>query len=180
MRNFTIQHIDHIVLRVKDIERSLAFYTSVLGCELKKRRDDLGMLHLSTGVSMIDLVAVDGPLGRVAVVAVGAYNVGRISAAVKWLQDDAAEGGRERDKRAVVHRRARGQPMQFARDARQRAEPLHQHGGVHAGGQLRPGLPRRRGHEHLKVLAARPASVPRGRQVAVRMAISRMKSMPAR
>ncbi|SEP05866.1 VOC family protein [Pseudomonas sp. NFACC39-1] len=64
MRNFTIQHIDHIVLRVKDLERSLAFYTSVLGCELKKRRDDLGMLHLSTGVSMIDLVAVDGPLGR--------------------------------------------------------------------------------------------------------------------
>jgi len=64
MRNFTIQHIDHIVLRVKDLERSLAFYTSVLGCELKKRRDDLGMLHLGTGASMIDLVAVEGPLGR--------------------------------------------------------------------------------------------------------------------
>src|SRR3546814_14489554 len=45
MRNFTIQCIDHIVLRVKDLDRSLAFYTSVLGCELKKRRDDLGMLH---------------------------------------------------------------------------------------------------------------------------------------
>lgn len=64
MKNFTIQRIDHIVLRVKNLERSLAFYTSVLGCELKKRRDDLGMLHLGTGVSMIDLVAVDGPLGR--------------------------------------------------------------------------------------------------------------------
>ncbi|MCJ8207061.1 VOC family protein [Pseudomonas sp. RGM2987] len=64
MSNFTVQHIDHIVLRVKDLERSLTFYTSVLGCELKKRRDDLGMLHLSTGASMIDLVAVEGPLGR--------------------------------------------------------------------------------------------------------------------
>lgn len=48
MKNFTIQRIDHIVLRVKDLERSLAFYTSVLGCELRKRRDDLGMLHLGT------------------------------------------------------------------------------------------------------------------------------------
>ncbi|MDO7897419.1 VOC family protein [Pseudomonas citrulli] len=64
MRNFTIQQIDHIVLRVKDMERSLAFYTSVLGCDLRKRRDDLGMIHLGSGVSMIDLVAVDGPLGR--------------------------------------------------------------------------------------------------------------------
>ncbi|WP_434650033.1 VOC family protein [Pseudomonas sp. D1-2] len=64
MKNFSIERIDHIVLRVKDIERSLAFYTSVLGCELRKRRDDLGLIHLGAGASMIDLVDVDGPLGR--------------------------------------------------------------------------------------------------------------------
>jgi catechol 2,3-dioxygenase-like lactoylglutathione lyase family enzyme len=64
MKDFTIERIDHIVLRVTDIERSLAFYTSVFGCELRKRRDDLGLIHLGAGASMIDLVAVDGPLGR--------------------------------------------------------------------------------------------------------------------
>lgn len=64
MTHFTLQHIDHVVLRVRDIERSIAFYTSVLGCELKKRRDDLGLMHLGAGASMIDLVDVDGPLGR--------------------------------------------------------------------------------------------------------------------
>ncbi|MBV4553756.1 VOC family protein [Pseudomonas sp. SWRI102] len=64
MTHFTLQRIDHVVLRVKDIERSIAFYTSVLGCELKKRRDDLGLMHLGAGASMIDLVDVDGPLGR--------------------------------------------------------------------------------------------------------------------
>lgn len=64
MRTFSIQHIDHVVLRVKDITRSLAFYTSVLGCEVKKRRDDLGMIHLSAGTSLIDLVDVNGSIGR--------------------------------------------------------------------------------------------------------------------
>ncbi|MCS3510117.1 VOC family protein [Pseudomonas grimontii] len=64
MRSFSIQRIDHVVLRVQDIERSLVFYTSVLGCEVKKRRDDLGMIHLSAGASMIDLVDVNGQIGR--------------------------------------------------------------------------------------------------------------------
>jgi catechol 2,3-dioxygenase-like lactoylglutathione lyase family enzyme len=64
MRNFSIQRLDHVVLRVLDIERSLAFYTTVLGCEIKKRRDDLGMIHLGAGTSMIDLVDVNAPIGR--------------------------------------------------------------------------------------------------------------------
>ncbi|WP_447095484.1 VOC family protein [Pseudomonas sp. CF10PS3] len=64
MRNFSIQRLDHVVLRVQNIERSLAFYTSVLGCEVKKRREDLGLIHLSAGASMIDLVDVNGSIGR--------------------------------------------------------------------------------------------------------------------
>jgi catechol 2,3-dioxygenase-like lactoylglutathione lyase family enzyme len=64
MRSFSIQRIDHVVLRVRNIEHSLAFYTSVLGCDVKKRRDDLGMIHLSAGSSMIDLVDVNGSIGR--------------------------------------------------------------------------------------------------------------------
>lgn len=56
--------IDHIVLRVRDLEAMADFYARVLGCPVDRRRDDLGMIHLRAGESLIDLVAVDGPLGR--------------------------------------------------------------------------------------------------------------------
>ena len=52
------------MLRVRDLARSIAFYEVVLGCGVVKRRDDLGLVHLRVGASMIDLVAVDGVLGR--------------------------------------------------------------------------------------------------------------------
>lgn len=61
---FNVQRIDHIVFRVLDLERSIAFYGSVLGCSVVKRRDDLGLVHLRAGASMIDLIAVDGRLGK--------------------------------------------------------------------------------------------------------------------
>ena len=64
MQPFDIQRIDHIVLRVRDITRSEAFYGQVLGCETVRRREDLGLFHLRAGASMIDLVAIEGRLGR--------------------------------------------------------------------------------------------------------------------
>ncbi|MES3023441.1 MAG: VOC family protein [Pseudomonadota bacterium] len=60
---FTIQRIDHVVFRVRDLERSIEFYRAVLGCEVVRRRDQLGLVHLRAGASMIDLVSVDGTLG---------------------------------------------------------------------------------------------------------------------
>ncbi len=62
--SFVVERIDHVVLRVRDLDRSIAFYASVLGCRVDRRRDDLGLVHLRAGASMIDLVAIDGPLGR--------------------------------------------------------------------------------------------------------------------
>ena len=61
---FSVLRIDHVVLRVKDAERAIAFYCGVLGCTVEKRRDDLGLVHLRAGASLIDLVTPDGPLGR--------------------------------------------------------------------------------------------------------------------
>lgn len=61
---FSVSRIDHVVLRVKDMERAVAFYCNVLGCSVEKRRDDLGLVHLRAGASLIDLVTHDGPLGR--------------------------------------------------------------------------------------------------------------------
>ncbi len=59
-----IRDIDHVVLRVRDLERMIEFYCGALGCTLEWRRDDLGLVHLRAGRSLIDLVPVDGPLGR--------------------------------------------------------------------------------------------------------------------
>ncbi|QXH44568.1 VOC family protein [Pseudomonas xanthosomatis] len=61
---FHVLHIDHVVLRVVSLQRSLEFYEQLLGCAVRRRREDLGMLHLAAGSSLIDLVATDGPLGR--------------------------------------------------------------------------------------------------------------------
>lgn len=69
---FHVLHLDHVVLRVADIEQSIAFYALVLGSTVVKRRDDLGLVHLRAGVSMIDLVSVDGPLGNKGGAAAGA------------------------------------------------------------------------------------------------------------
>jgi glyoxylase I family protein len=60
----TVLRIDHVVLRVQDLDRSIHFYERLLGCHVVKRRDDLGLVHLRAGVSMIDLVDVAGSLGR--------------------------------------------------------------------------------------------------------------------
>lgn len=60
---FDVQRIDHIVLRVRDLARSIAFYGDVLGCHVERQRGHLGPVHLRAGASMIDLVAVDGTLG---------------------------------------------------------------------------------------------------------------------
>jgi glyoxylase I family protein len=63
-RAIRIRDIDHIVLRVADLDAMLAFYTDVLGCELARRQDEIGLVQLRAGRAMIDLVPVDGKLGR--------------------------------------------------------------------------------------------------------------------
>ena len=42
----------------------LAFYRDALGCSIERRRDDIGLVQLRAGRSLIDLVPVDGELGR--------------------------------------------------------------------------------------------------------------------
>jgi catechol 2,3-dioxygenase-like lactoylglutathione lyase family enzyme len=61
---FGIRQIDHLVLRVRDVEAMRAFYCNVLGCSEERRQDGIGLLQLRAGASLIDLVALDGMLGR--------------------------------------------------------------------------------------------------------------------
>ena len=64
MKAIEIRGLDHVVLRVADLERALRFYCEVLGCEEERRIDALGLVQLRAGAALIDLVPVDSPLGR--------------------------------------------------------------------------------------------------------------------
>ena len=61
---FGIKGIDHVVVRARDLGLMVGFYRDVLGCAVDKRRDDLGLVHMRAGASLIDLISVDGELGR--------------------------------------------------------------------------------------------------------------------
>jgi len=64
MSAIEIRGIDHVVLRVRDVERSIRFYCGVLGCREERRLEALGLVQLRAGAALIDLVDVAGALGR--------------------------------------------------------------------------------------------------------------------
>lgn len=59
-----IRDLDHLVLRVVDAQAMVDFYCNVLGCTVERRVDDLGLIQLRAGRSMLDLVPVAGKLGQ--------------------------------------------------------------------------------------------------------------------
>ena len=61
---FRITGIDHLVLRVSDLDRMVWFYCDVLGCRIERIQAELGLTQIRAGRSLIDLVTVDGKLGR--------------------------------------------------------------------------------------------------------------------
>jgi glyoxylase I family protein len=64
MTAIQIRRIDHVVLRVRDVAAALRFWVDALGCKVERSSDALGLHQLRAGESLIDLVPVDGPLGR--------------------------------------------------------------------------------------------------------------------
>ncbi len=61
---YSIDALDHVVIRARDLGAMLRFYADVLGCKVVKRNEPLGLYHLGAGLSMIDLVDMAGELGR--------------------------------------------------------------------------------------------------------------------
>jgi glyoxylase I family protein len=58
-----IREIDHLVLRVIDLDQMLRFYCDVLGCTIERRQDSIGLVQLRAGRSLVDLVPIGGKLG---------------------------------------------------------------------------------------------------------------------
>ena len=47
MTPFSLLGIDHVVLRIADLDRSLAFYVGVLGCTVDKLQEDIGRARIA-------------------------------------------------------------------------------------------------------------------------------------
>lgn len=56
MRAISIRNLDHVVVRVSDVDRSLAFYCEILGCSEERRVERIGLVQLRAGSCMIDLI----------------------------------------------------------------------------------------------------------------------------
>ncbi|HAS8341917.1 TPA: VOC family protein [Vibrio vulnificus] len=63
-RPIQLQAIDHIVLRVVDLPKMLAFYCDILGCVVEREVAEFGLTQLRAGSALIDLVTVDSKLGQ--------------------------------------------------------------------------------------------------------------------
>ncbi len=59
-----IRDIDHLVLRVRELRPMVDFYCRVLGCTVERQQDEIGLVQLRAGRALLDLIPVDGPLGR--------------------------------------------------------------------------------------------------------------------
>jgi catechol 2,3-dioxygenase-like lactoylglutathione lyase family enzyme len=61
---FRVTGLDHVVLRVRDVGSMVRFYSEVLGCAVEREVEELGLIQLRAGSSLIDLVDAAGALGR--------------------------------------------------------------------------------------------------------------------
>jgi len=57
---FVLGELDHIVLRVADMARAIAFYRDVLGASEERRVESIGLVQMRAGGSLIDLVPLPG------------------------------------------------------------------------------------------------------------------------
>jgi glyoxylase I family protein len=53
--------LDHVVLRVANLERAIEFYRGVLGCRVERELQQPRLVQLRAGASLIDLVPAGSP-----------------------------------------------------------------------------------------------------------------------
>ncbi|MGH8214733.1 MAG: VOC family protein [Rhodanobacteraceae bacterium] len=88
---FRLRQLDHVVLRVRDVAGMRRFYCDVLGCTRELDQAEIGLFQLRAGESLIDLVDVDGKLGRMggAAPAEQAHNVDHVCLSVDGYDEGA-------------------------------------------------------------------------------------------
>ncbi len=64
MPPFRTVHLDHVVLRVKDLEASKTFYQDVIGASFERELPEFGLYQLRIGAALIDLVPINSPMGQ--------------------------------------------------------------------------------------------------------------------
>ncbi len=62
-RPFSLNGLDHIVLRTPDAATLIHFYVDVLGADVEREIPQFQLTQLRAGRSIIDIVGVDSPLG---------------------------------------------------------------------------------------------------------------------
>ena len=89
-----IAEIDHVVFRCRDQTRMLEFYTRIIGLTEERRIDQIGLIQLRAGQSMIDLVpaevASDDKSRNVDHVCLGIEAVD-LSAIARYLKENSVE-----------------------------------------------------------------------------------------
>lgn len=101
---FAIKTLDHVVIRCRDIGRMIEFYRDVLGCPLEKAQEGIGLWQFRAGASLIDLVDVNGEIGKAGGPPPGndGHNMDHFCVSVEgfdpdainaWLANHGVEGG---------------------------------------------------------------------------------------
>ncbi|MBT4908090.1 MAG: VOC family protein [Rhodospirillaceae bacterium] len=61
---FEMEGLDHLVIRCVDLDAMTHFYCDLLGCTIDRHNKEVDLLQLRAGRQLIDLITVDGVLGR--------------------------------------------------------------------------------------------------------------------
>ncbi len=61
--SFHVERIDHVVLRVRNLDGMVRFYEQALGFKVERTIDRLKLVQMRAGASMLDLVEHDRPPG---------------------------------------------------------------------------------------------------------------------
>jgi glyoxylase I family protein len=83
---FALIGLDHVVLRVPDMERALNFYSGVLGAHEERRIDAIGLVQLRAGRSLIDLIDL-AKLGKEPKLTPETFNVEHICLRIDPFED---------------------------------------------------------------------------------------------
>ena len=98
-----VREIDLVVLRVQDLKSPLRFYCEVLGCEKEREIELLGLVQPRAGQSLIDLVPIEGELGRLGGAGPGAGDRNVDHIALRIEMDNLADVVPFLDQQYVAH-----------------------------------------------------------------------------